>query len=215
MKFGPVPLPNGFIRFAKRDPGVPGDAELRELLELILVAAFAVTPILADSDLPRAAREKAILGASALGLMLESLIKIRRRAFKKNFQGIFSEAGLVDTVRFGPLLFKGDKAEAVNDIDDAVKAQKRSVYKRGQFEYRGRGFRGKCYNSRGQWYKGYQYFPPYNNYKGGYYQPQEGSRAPQADPSQGPPPQGQNQGNDQSRGRPWRGRGRGFRGRWT
>lgn len=214
-KFGPIPIPNPFIRFAKRQPGVAGDAELRELMELVLVTARAITPALATRKPDKATREAAVLGATALGLMLQSLMKIRRRAFLKNFRGIFSEAGLVETVQYGPLLFAGDKASVVNKIDEAVKAQKRSFYKGSKFETRGRGYGAKRYPYR-NWYRGYQGYSAYSQRGGSYYYPQEGQQPPSGEAQaqgQGQPPQAQ--GNEQGRGRPWRARGRGFRGRWN
>lgn len=218
-KLGPIPIPNPYIRFAKRQPGVPGDAELRELMELVLIVARAISPALATKKPDKVTREKAVLGATGLGLMLQSLARIRRRAFQKNFRGIFAESGLVDTVQFGPLLFPGDKASSVNKIDDAVKAQKRSFYKGSKFEPRGRGYSGyqaKRYPNRG-WYRGYQGFGGYN-YRGSYYyHPQDPqqiqSSDPQAQQAQGQVPPAP--GNEIGRGRPWRARGRGFRGRWN
>lgn len=201
------------MRFAKREMGVPGDAEFRNLLEMVLVAAIAAVPALCQSRLAPASLEKATQGLSVLGLLYSRLTYLRKRAFCKNFQGVFRDAGLVESEENGPTLFKKEKTEVIAGIDAAIKAQKRSsnrgaargasryprrpYYPRGGFSSYSRNYSPQQPPQAQPFFPYPQQFPP----PGYPYQDQQGFYPPNpyGNPNRG-------------RGRPFRGRGRGARG---
>lgn len=181
-------------------------------MELVLVTATAVQPLLTSQAIPLVTREKAKMGCSALGLILGRLQRLRKRAFCKNFAGIFADAHLVKTVDRGPLLFEGEKAEVVARIDEAAKANRKCNFRQSSF--RARGQKGKHSNNRG----GYQRtFQPYSQPHQEYFQqpPQAPGFYPYYPQMPPQPPQGQYgqyQGNFRGRGRPWKARGQANRG---
>lgn len=208
---GPIPHPNSYIRYNRREPGVPGDLDFREMLETVLVVATAVQPLLTHPKVPLVTREKAKQGCSGLGLLLGRLQRLRKSAFRKNFAGIFADANLVKVVDKGPLLFEGEKAAVVAKIDEAAKANRKSNFRQSSFRARGKS---KNYSNRGGFNRNFQpyaqpqpdfYHPPYQQYPPQGYYPQGGQ-------PQGQYGQGQFQGNFRGRGRPWRARGQNNRG---
>lgn len=205
---GPIPHPNPFIRYSRYQPGVPGDNDFREMMECVLVVATAIQPLLTHQKVPKVTREKAMQGCSALGLLLGRLQKLRKRAFCKNFAGIFADANLVKVIDKGPLLFEEEKAAVVAKIDEAAKANRKSNFRQSSF--RARGQKPKTYSNRGGYRGGFQqsfaqpqpeFYPQF--------QPQGYYPMPPHPHPQGhfPGQYGQYQGNPRGRGKPWRARG--------